>query len=236
MDSASPSYQGHRYPVEIISHCVGRYVRFPLGFREVEVLMPGRGVLVSYESARRWCTTFGQARADGPRRRPDPGGKWHLDEVFLEINGERHYLGRAVDQHGNVLDILLRSRRDAKAAKPFMAKLMKEHRVPRALVTDRLRSHGVARRELMRSVEHRSHQGLNHRAENCHQPTRRHERARKGFRSAGAAQRFPAACSGIPPHFRPHHLMAAAVPRAETTLRFAIWDRITGAAAMPTAA
>ncbi|MGY3676795.1 IS6 family transposase [Streptomyces sp. TE33382] len=239
MDSAPPSYKGHRYPVEIISHCVWLYHRFPLSFREVEELMLQRGVLVSHETVRRWCAKFGQAYADGlHRRRPRPGDKWHVDEVFVKINGVRQYLWRAVDQDGNVLDVLIQSRRNAKTAKRFLAKLMKkQQRVPRVMVTDKLRSYGTAHRELMPSVEHRSHKGLNNRAENSHQPTRQRERAMKGFRSVGAAQRFLAAFSGISPHFRPRrHLMTAPGYRAEMTIRFAIWDQVTGAAGQPAAA
>ncbi|MFF1918854.1 IS6 family transposase, partial [Streptomyces sp. NPDC058239] len=108
VESASPSYRGHRYPVEVISHCVWLYFRFPLSYREVEELMLQRGVIVSYETVRRWCRKFGQAYADGlRRRRPRPGDKGHLDEVFIRINGELKYLWRAVDQDGNVLDILV---------------------------------------------------------------------------------------------------------------------------------
>ncbi|MEY9988240.1 putative transposase [Streptomyces sp. V4I8] len=167
MSSTSPSYERHRYPAEIIAHCVWLYFRFPLSFREVEELMLQRGVIVSYETVRRWCSKFGQAYANGlHRRRPQAGDKWHLDEVFVKINGEWHYLWRAVDQDGGVLDILVQSRRDAKAAKRFMARLMKKQcRVPRVLVTDKCRSCGPAHRALMRSVEHRSHKGLNNRAE-----------------------------------------------------------------------
>ncbi len=118
MPSTVPSYKRHRYPAEVIAHCVWLYFRFPLSFREVEELMLRRGVIVSYETIRRWCARFGQAYADGLRqRRPEPGDKWHLDEVFVRINGERQYLWRAVDQHGNVLDILVQSRRDKAAAR-----------------------------------------------------------------------------------------------------------------------
>ncbi len=147
----------------------------------------------------------------------------------MRINGARHYLWRAVDQHGNVLDILVQSKRDAKAARRFMAKLMKKQgRVPRVLITDKLRSYGAARRELMPSVEHRAHKGLNNRAENSHQPTRQRERAMKGFRSASAAQRFLSAFSGISPHFRPgRHLLGAARHRLEMILRFTVWDHVT---------
>ncbi|MCX4460113.1 IS6 family transposase [Streptomyces sp. NBC_01728] len=148
MDAGSPSYKGFRYPAEIVAYCVWLYHRFPLSFREVEELMLARGVIVSYETIRQWCAKFGPAYAAGLRRRkPRAGDKWHLDEVFVKINGERRYLWRAVDQDGNVLDVLVQSRRDAKAARRFMAKLMKKQcRVPRALVTDKLRSYGVAHR------------------------------------------------------------------------------------------
>ncbi|MFL4910585.1 IS6 family transposase [Streptomyces sp. MMS24-I2-30] len=239
VSSVSPSYRGHRYPVEIISHCVWLYHRFPLSFREVEELMLERGVVVSYETVRRWCLKFGHAYANAlRRRRPRPGDKWHLDEVFIKINGELKYLWRAVDQDGNVLDILVQNRRDKAAARRFFRKLLKKTRsVPRVVVTDRLRSYGAAHREVMPSVEHRSHKGLNNRAEKSHQPTRQRERAMKGFRSVGGAQRFPSAFSGISPHFRPrHHLMTATDHRAEMTVRFAIWEQITGTAGLPATA
>ncbi|MER7485060.1 IS6 family transposase [Streptomyces sp. NPDC126497] len=239
MDSASPSYKGHRYPVEVISHCVRLYFRFPLSFWEVEELMLGRGVVVSYETVRRWCAEFGQAYANGLRhRRPRPGGRWHLDEVFVKINGERKYLWRAVDQDGTVLDILVQNRRDTAAARRFFRRLLKRTgAVPRAVVIDKLHFYGAAHREVMPSVEYRSHKGLNNRAENSHQPTRQHERAMKGFRSTGGAQRFRAAFSGISPHFRPRrHLMTAHDYRAETTVRFAIWDQVTGVVGLPTEA
>ena len=144
MSTAAASYKGHRYPVEIINHCVWLYFRLPLSFREVEELMLARGVVVSYETIRRWCVKFRQAYANQlRRRRPRPGDKWHLDEVFVKINGITHYLWRAVDQHGTVLDVLVQSRRNAKAAKRFFRKLLKGLRyVPRVLVTDKLASYG----------------------------------------------------------------------------------------------
>ncbi|MEW2490406.1 DDE-type integrase/transposase/recombinase, partial [Streptomyces sp. NPDC048411] len=130
------------------------------------------------------------------------------------------------------------NRRDTAAARRFFRKLLKKTgTVPRVLVTDKLRSYGAAHREVMPSVEHRSHKGLNNRAENSHQPTRQRERAMKGFRSAGAAQRFLSAFSGISPHFRPRrHLLTATDYRAEMTARFAIWEQITGVACLPTMA
>ena len=144
-----------------------------------------RGVIVTYETIRQWCAKFGPVYAAGLRRRqPRPGDKWHLDEVFLTINGRRHYLWRAVDQDGNVLDILVQPRRDAKAAKRFFRKLLtKQCRVPRVLITDKLRSYQVAHRAVMPSVEHRQSRYLNNRAENSHQPTRQRERAMKRFRT-----------------------------------------------------
>ncbi|MEU1107084.1 IS6 family transposase, partial [Streptomyces tibetensis] len=113
MGAGSLSCKGHRYPVEVISYCVWLYFRFPLSFREVDELLFERGIIVSYETIRRWCAKFGQAYANGlRRRRPRTGDKWHLDEVFVKINGELKYLWRAVDQDGNVLDILVQNRRD----------------------------------------------------------------------------------------------------------------------------
>ncbi len=170
MAAVVPSYKGFRYPVEIISHCVWLYHRFPLSFREVEEMMMERGVVVSHETIRQWCRKFGQTYANGLRRRlPRPGDEWHLDEVFIKIHGKTHYLWRAVDQDGSVLDILVTSRRDAKAAIRFFRKLLRGWRsVPRVLITDKLASYGVAHRGLMRRVEHRRSKYLNNRAENSH--------------------------------------------------------------------
>src|SRR5271167_3230424 len=232
VSTATPSYKG--YPVEIINHCVWLYFRFPLSFREVEELLLLRGVAVSYETIRRWCAKFGRACANQlRRRRPRPGDTWHLDEVFVGINGRLRYLWRAVDQHGNVLDVLVQSRRNAVAAKRFFRKLLKGLRyVPRVLVTDKLASYQVAHRELLPSVTHRRSKYLNNRAENSHQPTRIRERVMKRFASPGQAQRFLFAFSHIRQHFRPRrHLMSAPHWRIEMTNRFAVWDEITVAAA-----
>jgi putative transposase len=229
----APSYRGFRYPAEIISHCVWLYHRFPLSLREVQEMMLARGIIVSHETVRQWCAKFGQIYANGlRRRRPRPGDKWHLDEVFITINGKRQYLWRAVDQHGNVLDILVTSRRDAKAATRFFRKLLTGLAyAPRVLVTDKLASYGVARRRLIPGVEHRQSKYLNNRAENSHQPTRQRERAMKRFTSAGHAQRFLSAFSGIAPHFRPgRHRLGADEYRREMTVRFATWNEVTGTA------
>jgi putative transposase len=170
--TATTRYKNHRFPVEIISHAVWLYFRFCLSFRDVEELLLERGVIVTYETIRKWCRKFGQQYANQLRRRqPRPGDKWYRDEVFLTIKGERHYLWWAVDQDRNVLDILVQRRRDKQAAKKFLRKLLKGVTyVPRVRVTDKLKSYGAAKREILPSVEHRQHRYLNTRAENSHQP------------------------------------------------------------------
>jgi putative transposase len=226
-------YKRHRFPAEIISHCVWLYFRFCLSYRDVEELMAARGVILTYEAVRYWCRKFGQAYANRlRRRRPRPGDKWHLDEVFLTIQGERHYLWRAVDQDGHVLDILVQRRRDKQAAKRFFRKLLKGLTyVPRVIITDKLKSYGAALREILPSVEHRQHRSLNNRAENSHQPTRQRERRMQQFKSAGHAQRFLAAYDPIASHFRPRrHRFSARAYREEMRLRFQTWEEITGSA------
>ncbi len=161
VSSASSSDKGHRYPVEVIAHCVWLSFRFPLSFREVEEFMPEHGVLVSHETVRRWCAKFGQTYANGlRRRRPRPGDKWHLDEVFVGFNGELKYLWRAVDVDGTVLDLLGQDRRDKAVARRFFRKLLKTTRTaPRVIVTGKLCSYGTAHRQVMPPVEHHSRKG-----------------------------------------------------------------------------
>jgi putative transposase len=164
-----------------------------------------------------------------------PGEQWHLDEVFLTINQERHYLWRAVDQDGHVLDILVQRRRDTTAAKTFFRKLLKgcQH-VPRVLIMDQLKSYGAAKREVLPSVDHRQHRYLNNRAENSHQPTRQRERRLQGFKSPGHAQRFLSAYGPIAQHFRPRrHRWSAPAYRQELRHRFDTWQDLTN---LPTAA
>jgi putative transposase len=209
------------------------YHRFPLSFREVEEPMLERGVAVSYERVRRWCVKSGQRYADALlRRQSRPNDKWHLDEVLIKVNGKQKHLWRALDQDGNVLDVHVHNRRGKAAARRFFRRLMKRTgAAPRVVVTDRLRSYGAAHREVMPCVEHRQSAYLNHRAENSHRPTRQRERAMKGVRSVGGAQRFLSAFSGISPRFRPRrHQMTAHDYPAETAIRFAIREQITGAA------
>ena len=214
-------YKNHRFPGEIISHGVWLYYRFPLSYRDVEELLFERGII----------RKFGQAYANQlRRRRPCPGDKWHLDEVFLTIHGQRHYLWRAVDQDDNVLDILVQSRRNKQAAKKFFRKLLKGCQyVPRVIITDKLKSYGAAKREILPGVEHRQSRYLNNRCENSHRPTRQREYHMQGFKSPGHAQRFLSAYGPIAQHFRPRrHLLSASVYRQEMRKRFESWAEITG--------
>jgi putative transposase len=159
---APPSYAGYRFPAEIISHAVWLYFRFPLSLRHVDEILAARGIVVSHETIRQWGLKFGQAFANQIRRRlPRAGDKWHLDEVAVEIAGVKHWLWRAVDQDGMVLDILIQSRRDTQAAKRLLRKLLKRQcRAPRVMITDKLASYGAAKRKIMPGVEHRQHKGL----------------------------------------------------------------------------
>ena len=229
MATSESLYQRHRFPSEIISHCVWLYFRFSLSFRDVEELMSSRGVSLTYETVREWCLKFGQTYANGLRRKsPRSGDRWHLDEVFLKINGRAHYLWRAVDQDGDVLDILVQSRRNKKAAKKFFRRLLKGLRyVPRVLITDKLKSYGAAKAEVMPSVEHLQQKYQNNRAENSHQPTRLREKVMRRFKSAGHAQRFLSAFGLITSHFRVgRHLYSANGYRSVMKVRFEVWNEV----------
>jgi len=210
--AANSPYTGYRFPAAVISHAVWLYFRFPLALRMVEELLAARGIIVSHETIRRWALKFGQTFANQIRRRaPGAGDKWHLDEVVIKIAGVKHWLRRAVDQTGMGLDVLVQSRRDTQAAKRLLRKLLKRQmRSPRVMITDKLASYGAAKKEIMPGVEHRQPKGLNNRAENSHQPTRRRERQMKRFKSAGQAQRFLSAHDPINNlfHFRRDHVPA----------------------------
>ena len=226
-------YKRHRFPAEIISHCVWLYHRFDMSFRAVEELMFERGVELSYETVRRWCLKFGSEYARRLKRRSaQPGDKWHLDEVFLSIGGERRYLWRAVDQMGNTLDILVTGKRDKRAAKRFLRKLLRNHPKPRAVVTDKLRSYGAALKELLPHIEHRQSRYLNNRAENSHQRTRRRERALQRFKSFRHAQHFLSVFEPLNTHFRPpRHLLKAHSYRQAMQERFSSWREVAELAA-----
>jgi putative transposase len=229
--AAPKRYKNHRFPGEIISPGVWLYYRFPLSYHDVQELVFERGITVTHEAIRQWCLKFGQAYANQlKRRRPRPGDTWPLDEVLLTINGERHYRWRAVDQDDNVLDILVQSRRNTHAAKKFFRKLLKGLTyVPRVIITDKLKSYGAAKRELLPGVEHRQSRYLNHRCENSHRPTRQREYRMQWFTSPGHAQRFLSAYGPLAHHFRPRrHRLSASEYRVEMGKRFASWADITG--------
>ncbi len=192
MSVPNNQYKGHRFPPEIIQHAVWLYYRFNLSHRDIEDLLAVRGIVVSYESIRLWSNKFGPKYARRLKRRHQGfGDTFFIDEVFVKIDGKQHYLWRAVDQDGEVVDVYLQSRRDGKAAKRFFRRLLKTHRSePRKIVTDKLRSYGVAHRELIPDTIHDTSQYANNRAELSHQPTRVRERGMRRFKSVQQAQRF----------------------------------------------
>lgn len=230
MNAKTPSYYGCRFPSEIISHAVWLYYRFCLSFRDVEDLLAERGVIVSYETIRQWSRKFGAEYARGLKRRQGRlGDTWHLDELFVTIQGKRQYLWRAVDQDGDVIDILVQPRRDRRAAKRFFRKLLKgQEGEPRRLVTDKLKSYGAAHRAVMPSVLHDTSRYANNRAEVSHQPTRQRERQMRRFKSAGQAQRFLSVHGVILNLFRVgRHLLRPTNHRILRAQSFLVWSEVT---------
>ncbi|OEC97107.1 IS6 family transposase [Rhizobium sp. YK2] len=230
MTDRDPLYRRHRFPAEIIAHAVWLYFRFPLSLRMVEDMLAARGIIVSHQTIRLWAEKFGRTFANQIRQRSCGrlGDKWHLDEAAISIRGEKHWLWRAVDQDGFVLEVLVQSRRNAKAAKRLMRKLLKgQGRAPRVMVTDKLRSYDAARREIMPGVEHRSHKGLNNRAENSHQPVRQRERIMKRFKSRRQLQRFVSIQDPIANLFHiPRHDISAGHHRELRAVAMNMWAEI----------
>ena len=207
-------FRRHRFPAEIIAHAIWLYYRFPLSLRDVEDLLAERGIDVSFQTVSEWTAKFGPKFAHQLRRRSrgNFADKWHLDEMVVSIKGKKYWLWRAVDANGYVLDALLQSRRNRKAALRLMRKLLRSQGVaPRVMVTDKLRSYSAAKAELIPGVEHRSHKGINNRAENSHLPVRRRERRMIRFKSARQCQRFVSTHGQIANLFLLHrkHLTAA---------------------------
>jgi putative transposase len=193
-------------------------------------MLAERGVIVSYESVRRWCQKFGQSFAHRMRqRRPRPGDKWYMDEVFIRMQGVQYYLWRAVDQEGVVLDILVQPQRDAKAAKRFFRRLLNGLKYgPRVIVTDKLKSSGVAQCQILPRVEHRQSRYINNRSENSHRPTRRRERQMQRFKSPQQAQGFLSAHAFIHGHFHPRrNLISGSTYHEIRSKAFKAWRRET---------
>jgi putative transposase len=228
------SYKRHRFPPQIIAHTVWLYFRFPLSLRLVEEMLLERGIVVSYETIRRWAIKFGPDYARRlKRKRPSRHDIWHLDEVVISINGETRYLWRAVDQDGYVLDEIVQARRDTKAAKRLLTRLLRKQGCrPKRIVTDKLRSYGAAKRTVMPDIEHRSHKGLNNRAENSHVPIRKRERIMQGFRSWSALQRFAPIFSAVRNLFVPSCARRSAFAvRLHRLAAMAEWKSVTTATA-----
>ena len=192
MTKRKSRYYGYRFPPEVISHAVWLYHRFCLSFRDIEDLMAERGVTVSYESIRRWCLKFGPGFRRGLKRREGRlGDIWHVDEVFIKTDGDIHFLWRAVDQDGDIIDILVQRRRNAPVAKRFFTKALRgQGAQPMRVITDKLRSYPPAAQEVLPGAEHETGQYANNRAERSHQPARQRERQMRRFKSGHQAQRF----------------------------------------------
>jgi putative transposase len=229
------SYTCHRFPPAIMGRAVWLYFRFALSDREVEELLAERGVIATYETVRRRCRKSGRTYASPlRRRRPKHGDGRHLDAVFIQNNGRQHYLSRAVDRDGNVLDIPVWPRRAKAAAVRFLRKRLNGLAyVPRVLIADKLASHGAAGRAVRPGVEHRQHRRLNNRAEHARHPTRERERRMRRFNSPGHARRLLAAYGPIGSPFRPRrHRLTAAAHRETRHERFAIRRAVTGTPAL----
>ena len=223
-------YKAHRFPPEIIQYAVWLYHRFSLSHRDIEDLLAERGITVTYESIRLWCIKFGLKYVRRLKKKHQGyGDTFFIDEVFVKIDGKQHYLWRAVDQDGEIVDVFLQRRRDSKAAKRFFKRLLKAHRMePRKIVTDKLRSYGIAHRELIPDTIHDTSQYANNRAELSHQPTRVRERGMRRFKSTQQAQRFLTAHAAVYNLFNlGRHLISAKNYRFFRSRAFSSWNCAT---------
>jgi putative transposase len=225
-------YKRHRFPPEIIQYVVWLYHRFNLSHRDIKDLLSQRGIQVSYEANRLWCNKFGSKYAQRLRRKHQGyGDTFFIDEVFVKIQGHRHYLWRAVDQDGEVVDVFLQKRRDGKAAKRFFKRLLKNHKgEPRRIVTDKLGSYRVAHRELIPEAIHDTTQYANNRVELSHELTRVRERGMRKFKSMEQAQRFLNAHAAVYNLFNlGRHLVSAENYRLFRQRAFATWEKAVAA-------
>ena len=232
MKTRRSRYSRHRFPPEVISHAVWLYYRFSLSLREVEEMLVERGVDVTYETIRQWSMKCGiQYTRRLKRRQGRLGDTWHLDELFVSINGKRQYLWRAVDQDGDVIDILVQPRRDAAAARRFFRRLLKSQRLePFRLVTDKLGSYRIAHRDVMPLVTHDTERYANNRAEVSHQSTRQREHQMRRFKSPDQAQRFLHVHGVIQNLFRlGRHRLRSVHYRLLRARSFTTWAAVTAA-------
>ncbi len=230
MSVSKNQYKGHRFPPEIIQHAVWLYYRFNLSHRDIEDLLAVRSIVVSYESVRLGCNKFGPKYARRLKHRHQGfGDTFFIDEVFVTIDGKQQCLWRAVDQDGEVVDVFLQRRRDGKAAKHFFRRLLKAHRMePRKIVTDKLRSYGVAHRELIPETIHATSQYASNRAELPHQPARVRERGMRRFKSPQQAQRFLTVHAAVYNLFNlGRHLVSAKNYRFFRSRAFSSWNCAT---------
>jgi putative transposase len=228
----SVSFTRHRFPPEIIRHAVWLYARFTLSYRDVEELLAARGRDISYESVRRWFLKFGGSFAHNLNcMRPTPSDHWHLDEMVIVIRGRRHWLWRAVDNEGEVLDFLVQSKRNAKAALKLMRKLLKKQGwAPTRITTDKLKSYHVSFRALGLAAEHIDAKRANNQAENSHQPVRRRERKQQRFKSPGSAQRFLNIQSSVyNTSYVQRHLLSRPTFKRIRTETFNVWESASAA-------
>jgi putative transposase len=223
----------HRFPITIIQHAVWLYHRFPLSYRDVQELLHQRGIVVSHKTLREWCTKFGPLFAEDLRlQEPCRGSRRHLDEVCTSVDGVRHWLWRAVDEYGFVLDILLQRHRDTEAAKTFLTRLLGEYDVPEVIHTDQLRSYGAAIRDIpsLANVDHQqviSTARYNNIIEQEHRSTRRQERSQQGFKRRKRAQEFLSLHAQITNlHHHSHTSVTAATRRNNQKQAFQMWSTI----------
>lgn len=222
------TYKRHRFPPDIISYAVWLYYRFNLSHRDIEDLLAERGITVSHESVRLWCIKFGAKYASRLKRRHKGyGDTFYIDEIFVKIRGKQHYLWRAVDQDGEVVDVFLQTKRDGAAAKRFFKRLLRSYGgEPRKIVTDGLRSYPVAHREVIPEAIHVTARYENNRAEQSHQATRVRERGMRKFKSMVQTQRFVTVHAAVQNLINlGRHLVTAEHYRQLRASSFAEWSR-----------